>query len=595
MPKEKYRKAFFSGKNLPDWLRAHLSDSQRYFVFWVLAGLLCGLAAVMFRLSIEGILKTIKSFAAEFGVLESSLIMILFPALGGLVAGLIIFKIEPTAAGSGIPQTKARYYQDFGVFKLREALWRFIVGAISVGSGMSLGPEGPTVHLCSAISSWIGQKFGLAKKRIQSMVPVGAGAGIAAAFNAPMAAMFFVFEELLSDFSTKSLFGILVAVVISSIVERTILGESPVLNATLPSFSTDWWMILCLPLAIVSALFGHLFVRLLLKSRAKFREYNMIPVWAKPGIGGLAVGILGVTVLLSTNQDGVFGIGYATLNDTINGKNLVLFALILLFFGKFFATILAFASGGSGGLFAPALFLGGILGAIVGVIGQMFFGYDSTVVGALSLLGMGSFFAAVNRCPMTSFMIIFEMTQNYSIMLPLMLGNMISYLLASKWQTIALYDSLLLQDNISLKKMPSYMGEQDWRNLPIQTIMTFDCIKALCGDTAKQSLEKLKEFKHHAYPVVNDDKKLLGMITHHELEEYARENSPKTIKEIIRRQKLITVHPEQSIRDVAKILVVEDVMQAPVVNPTRPDRLLGIVTLHDVARQQNAIEDAMER
>jgi CIC family chloride channel protein len=588
------KQILFKGKNLPDWLRVHLSDSQRYFIFWAIAGLLSGFAAVFFRLSIEGLLKSIKVFADGFGIVGSSAILIVSPAIGGLIAGLIILKIEPNAAGSGIPQTKARYYRNFGVFKLREAVWRFVVGAISVGSGMSLGPEGPTVHICSAISSWIGQKFGLAKKRVQGMVPVGAAAGIAAAFNAPMAAMFFVFEELLDDFSSKALFGILVAVVISSIVERTILGESPVLNTVLPTFTTDWWMVLCIPLALVSALFGHLFVRSLLTLRMKFRESNLVPVWAKPALGGLAVGMLGVTVLLLTDQDGVFGIGYGDLNRTINGQGVLLTGLLLLFFGKFFATIIAYTSGGSGGLFAPALFLGGILGAIVGVIGQMFFHFDSNVVGALALLGMGSFFAAVNRCPMTSFMIIFEMTQNYSIMLPLMMGNMLAYLLASKWQPVALYDSLLLQDNISLKKMPAYRGEQDWRNLPVQTIMTFDCVKVRSHENAMQSLERVEGLKHHAYPVVVGEK-LLGMITHHELEDYARENNQKTIHDIIGHQKLITVNPDQSIRDVAKTLVIEDVLQAPVVSPTRPEKLLGLITLHDIARQQNAIEESMGR
>jgi len=269
--------------------------------------------------------------------------------------------------------------------------------------------------------------------------------------------------------------------------------------------------------------------------------------------------------------------------------------LIPLLIGKFVATIFAYASGGSGGLFAPALFIGGILGAILGVLGQGIIGYDNDVVGALALLGMGAFFAAVIRCPMTSFMIIFEMTQNYTLMLPLMMGNMLAYLLASKWQPVALYDSLLLQDNISLKKMPAYMGEQDWRNLPVQTIMTFDCVKVRSHENPMQSLERIKGFKHHAYPVVIGEKKLLGMITHHELEDYARDNCQKSIHEIIGEQKLVTVYPEQSIRDVAKTLVLEDVLQAPVVSPTRPEKLLGLVTLHDIARQQNAIEETMGR
>lgn len=584
-------------RSLPEWMRARMSDTQRYFLFWIIAGLLCGLAAVGFHLAIDWIFLLVKDLAhfTGGGGVGTYLIFLLAPVFGGLLTGLLMQTVAPEAVGSGIPLTKARYYRDFGIFSMREALGRFVVGALSTGSGMSLGREGPTVHICAAIASQVGQVFGLAKKRVQAMVPVGMAAGISAAFNTPMAAMFFVYEELLGDFSTKSLFGILVAVVLASIVERSILGEHPVFDLVLPAFHTDWWMLVCLPLGVLAAVCGHGFVRSVLFLRERIRQHRLLPLWLRPALGGLAVGISGTAVLYFTGHLGVFGIGYADLSATLNGQMTGLAVLLALFIGKAFATIAAYACGASGGLFAPSLFLGGMLGGIVGLLGAMLFPWDSHIVGAVSLLGMGAFFAAVIRCPLTSFMIIFEMTRNYTLMLPLMIGNGLAYLLAARWQPVALYDALLLQDKISLRKMPSYSGEQDWRNLPVQSIMTFDVVSLPAHLNPATALTALDGHRHHAYPVLDHEGLLLRMITHHELEELARSGEKNTLRELPLKRRLVTLQANASIRDAAKTLVIEDVMQAPVVSSTQARKLLGIVTLHDIARQQNAIDEAIER
>ncbi|HKJ89500.1 MAG TPA: chloride channel protein, partial [Oceanipulchritudo sp.] len=201
-------------RSLPEYLRHHFTDTQRYLIIWIVTGVACGLAAVAFHKSIDLVFRLVREAAALFGE-GNALLFYLFlglaPVVGGILTGIVLVYVEPSAGGSGIPRTKAQYYRDFGVMRLREAFYRFLVGTISVGSGMSLGREGPTVHICSAIASKIGQSFGLAKKRVQAMVPLGMGAGISAAFNTPMAAVFFVFEELLGDFSSKSFFGIFIS------------------------------------------------------------------------------------------------------------------------------------------------------------------------------------------------------------------------------------------------------------------------------------------------------------------------------------------------------------------------------------------------
>ncbi len=589
----------FRLNNLPNWLRWRFDDSQRFLLLCVCAGVLCGLVGVSFHLAIT------ELFDALFGLYEGLGVwalpaMALSPAVAGLIVGLMIRYVSPKASGSGIPQTKAAYYLEFGIIKTSEAFWRFIIGTISVAMGNSLGREGPTVHICSAVSSKLGRIFGLGKLRVQSMVPVGMGAGISAAFNAPIAAITFVFEELFeNNFSSKALGGILIAVVVAAVVERSLLGEHSALHATREVFETSWWMLICLVIGPVSGILGHLFNAMLLGLRERFKQWQSFPTWAKPALGGLCVGLLGVTVWhFGSGHHGVFSIGYDDLNAALNG-NLTWKILLLLLVGKFIATAVCYASGASGGIFAPVLFIGSMLGGLFGVLVVHFFGADPSVAAAAALLGTGAFFAAVIRCPLTSILIIFEMTQNYSLILPLMIGNLLAYMIAAKLKHVPIYDALLLQDGVSLKKLPAYRGEQDWRNLPISTIMTHDSRTVLGNLSAEQNLQRIKEdgHKHHGYPVIasESEPKLLGVVTHHELEELVAAGSKTTIGEWIADHTIIGVHPDDSIRDVANTLVIKDVLQAPVVSRKDTRRLLGIVTLHDIARQQNAIEESMER
>lgn len=431
------------------------------------------------------------------------------------------------------------------------------------------------------------------------MIPVGMGAGISAAFNAPLAAITFVFEELFdNNFSSKALGGILVAVVVAAVVERSILGEHSALGATREAFETSWWMLICLVIGPCAGLLGHVFTSLLLYLRARFKQWKRMPAYLQPALGGLAVGLIGATVWqFSNGHHGVFSIGYADLNSALNGQ-LLWQALLLLLIGKFLATAVCYASGASGGIFAPVLFIGSMLGGLLGVLMVRFFDLDPGIAAATALLGTGAFFAAVIRCPLTSILIIFEMTHNYSLILPLMIGNLIAYLIASKLRSIPIYDALLLQDGVSLKKMPAYRGDRDWRNLPISTIMTHDCLSVFGERNAAANLQRIanKGQKHHGYPVVSEHNplELLGMVTHHELDELQKNGDSNDLNEWLQGRGIIRVYPDDSIRDVANQLVIKDVLQAPVVSRKNPTKLLGIVTLHDIARQQNAIEDNLD-
>ncbi len=574
------------------WKLKHFTDSQRFVFLCVVVGVLCGFIAVGFHLAIHYVFGKMWEIFADASPLIW-LTLPLMPAVGGLFVGIALYKF-PSASGSGIPQTKAAFHNNFGLIRFRDGILRFIISTISLGTGTSLGREGPTVHLCAAVASKVGQVFGLAKNKIQAMIPVGVGAGIASAFNTPISAITFVFEELLDDFNSKALGGILLAVVIAATIARAILGENPAFQLETYTFHSYSWVFISPIVGLSAGVAGIYFVRILLAWRERVKESN-IPVIFRPALGGLAVGIIGVSVFLLTDRqhNGIFGIGYEDLSSVLAG-NIVLKAAILLLIGKFVACLLAYSFGGSGGLFAPVLFIGGMLGGCIGLLLKLFWDLDASVVGAVSLLGMGAFFAAVIRCPITSILIIFEMTLNYEIILPLMIGNMLAYYISNKYRPISVYNELLLQDKINLRNMPSFQGAQDWRNLPISAIMTHDVITISAEKTIAETLIEVKDHKHHAYPVRKNDRTLCGIITDHDMKETTWNKRGITIEEFLKTKRaLVTLTPDVSIREAARVLVQEDVMQVPVVRRKDQDRLVGIITLHDVARAQNSVADSM--
>ncbi|MDP4719874.1 MAG: chloride channel protein, partial [Akkermansiaceae bacterium] len=525
-------------------------------------------------------------------------VMLGAPTFAGLLVGLAVRFYVPDAAGSGIPQTKAAYYNKGGKISGKTGVMRFVLGSLYVGLGNSLGREGPTVHVCAAISSRIGRWAFNDPARVQSMLPVGMAAGIAAAFNAPLSALTFVFEELLDNFSMKAIGGMVIAVVVAAAVSRSILGEDPVLTAKIAEdYKTSAWMLVALPLGVAAGLIGHLFVRSTLNLRSWFRSRSVLPSWINPAAGGLSCGILGLAAFYFTGQNSVFSIGYQSLEGAFENKYSVgiIAALLVL---KFLAVVINYASGGSGGLFSPTLFLGGMLGALTGLgladvqhLGEWIpaFPNDTKVIGGCVLLGMGAMFAAVVRCPFTSLIIIFEMTGNYSLILPLMAGNMLAWQIAKHLQPISIYSALLLQDGVTLRTLPAYRGAQDYRKLPVQSIMTHEVFSLREEESPAEALKRIASegTKYHAYPVLDSEGRLVGVVTRHELDERVDEG---TMEGIYVGHELISVSLDTPIRDAANRMIVRNLQQVPVVSQADPGKLLGWLTLNDIARQQNAAE-----
>ncbi len=426
------------------------NEQQRLLAFTILAGGLCGLAAVAFHLTIgwaEALFINRANAAPGHSWIWWT---ILSPGLGGLVVGLGLTYFVPAAAGSGIPQVKVAFALRHGLVTIRETIGKFFLCAIQIGSGASLGLEGPTVQICAGVSSLLARAARLNPLYRRRMASVGMAAGIAAAFNAPIAAITFTLEELIGDLDQTMLSGVIVAAALAAVVEHSILGSTPVFHiersyALTNSSSLIWYALLGLLAAVVSVAFTDS----LLYLRLKFRAMTSIPRWVHPGIGGLATGAMAVVGLELYHLNGIAGDPYKTLTLALTGT-LPVTVMILFCVLKLAATVCSYSSGGSGGIFAPSLFMGAMLGGAVGYLDVTIFHHSADAIGAFAVVGMGAVFAGIVRAPMTSILIVFEMTNGYGLVLPLMIANMTAFALARYWRKIPVYEALLAQDGIFL-------------------------------------------------------------------------------------------------------------------------------------------------
>ena len=425
-------------------------ERQRLLAVTILAGGLCGLAAVAFHLSI-GWLEDLMINRANNAHGHSWIFWtILSPGIGGLIVGLGLTYWAPAAAGSGIPQVKVAFALRSGLVSLRETIGKFVLCAFQIGSGASLGLEGPTVQICAGVSSLMARAARLSPTNCRRMASVGMAAGIAAAFNAPIASITFTLEELIGDLDQTMLSGVIVAAALAAVVEHSILGSHPVFHITrayeLGSASSLVWYAL---LGILASLVSIAFTDGLLNLRAYFKQLKSVLKWIHPAIGGLATGALAALALYFFHLNGIAGDPYRTLELALTGT-MPLTLMLAFCVLKLAATVSSYSSGGSGGIFAPSLFMGSMLGGAVGYLDVTILHHPADSIGAFAVVGMGAVFAGIVRAPMTSILIVFEMTGGYGLVLPLMIANMSAFALARHWRPVPIYDALLLQDGIEL-------------------------------------------------------------------------------------------------------------------------------------------------
>jgi CIC family chloride channel protein len=499
------------------------TERQRLFGLTILIGGVCGLVAVAFHELIRLVERTSIDLAFAAPGDEWIPWVIAVPALGALAAGVMLHYV-PGARGSGIPQVKLAYASNVMNLRLRDSLGKFVIGALQIGTGSSLGREGPTVQICSGVAMGMGRLVGVSTQNLKLLLPVGTAAGIAAAFNAPIAAVTFTIEEIVGKLDQTLLSGVIVAAALAAVVERSILGENPIF--TIPSgYGLDHptSLVFYAALGVAAALVSIVFTDALLWLRRRFNRLARLPVWIRPMFGGAVAGIIAVAVMLTLQVGGITGGGYEVLVGALSG-NYVVEVLLVLGACKLVATVCSYASGGAGGIFAPSLFIGAMLGGAFGALDVGVFGHTHSEVGSFALVGMGAVFAGTIRAPITSVLIIIEMTGGYGLTLPLMISNMIAYGLARSVRPTPIYEALLEQDGIRLHVKK-----------PIATVIDRLSLARLALDpdhhtsfAPNQDLGRLLQMvelagRQEVFPVIDSDRCLIGIITLEDLTALADE------------------------------------------------------------------------
>lgn len=470
----------------------------------VMVGLISGLLVVFFKVSINKLFEFIQNFISQFDLSHKLLIFPLITTLGGLISGVLVFKFAPETKGSGIPFVKMVMARMGNITRVRTIVVKFLAGVAGIGTGLSLGREGPSVQLGAGAGALVGKIFKMKGTDQGKLIAAGAGSAIGATFNAPIAGTIFVLEELVNKFSASLLFPVLVATVTASSVARHFLGNNP--SFTIPYITHDLsfeGISVCIILGIVAGFLGVAFAKIIYKNNEFFEKMDKIPNWLKPAIAGFGIGVIGIFIPY------VLGSGNLSVDLLLQHK-LALSVVVLVFAVKFFVTPFCFGSGAAGGIFLPMLMLGSFLGYIVASIFNMF-GFHVDVV-VMAMIGMGAFLASVARTPITAVVMVFEMTAGYTHILPIMLSAAIADLIAEKLNHRPIYASLIVNQ---VKSQETKLLS----SLLVKNYMKTDLVCFSSNMTISMVQEKIKNYSFKTYPVKNDKNKLLGLITKSDIED----------------------------------------------------------------------------
>jgi CIC family chloride channel protein len=494
------------------------------------------------------------------------------PVIGSLAMGYLLFKYFPDARGSGVPQTKAALYARGGYISLSTVLGKFFCTSATLASGIPLGREGPSVQVGAGLSSLLGRWLGLSPEKVKALIPVGAAAAVAAAFNTPLAAVLFALEEVVGDMHAPVLGSVVLASATSWGMLRLLLGNDPLFKVPNYQLVSPWEFLIYALLGVLGGLMSVAFVKLLTKMRARFMRLPRRTVWMQPLAGGLVVGTMGWFVPQT------LGVGYGYVGMALNGGMLLKLMLLLLVL-KFFAVTAAYASGNAGGIFGPALFLGAMLGGSLGTVAHEIWPHHVATPGVYALVGMGTAFAGIVRAPMTSVVMIFETTRDYAVIVPLMISNLVSFFISSHFQPEPIYEVLAHQDGIHLPTGDD--REIEGQRRVIRAMRSPDKVLP-CAMTVNDALEEVKNSVVHAWPVT-DTVGLVGLVSRAALEKAAGDGGGAgTLEEFVKEPEFPHLHSDQPLSVALDRLGSSHLDALPVVSRADLHRLEGIVTLQDV-------------
>jgi CIC family chloride channel protein len=462
-------------------------------------------------------------------------------------------------------------YAREGRITLRTVLGKFFCTSATLASGIPLGREGPSVQVGAGIGSVLGRLLGLRSEQVKNLIPVGAAAAIAAAFNTPLAAVLFALEEIVGDLNAPVMGAVVLASATAWMVLRVLLGNHPLFKVPQYELVHPAEFAVYAVLGVAGGLVSAAFTKLLLGMRARFLRFPQKTVWFQPVVGWLLVGLVGWFV------PQVLGVGYGYVGDALNG-NMAFKMMLLLVVLKLLTVTTSYASGNAGGIFGPALFIGAMLGGTVGTVAHHLFPAYTATPGAYALVGMGAAFAGIVRAPMTSVLMIFEMTQDYAVIVPLMIANLVSLFIASRLQHEPIYEALAVQDGIHL---PSGKTRQRSGQRQVVRIMRTASQLLPAETTVREALDRVRSSEFQTW-LVTDRRGVVGVINLSWLEREMAEGADKKLGELVDALAFPHVHPDQGLDLALERMGTNQIEILPVVNRADMHKLEGIVTLRDV-------------
>lgn len=555
-------------------------NSQWIMMFVALdIGIITGLSSVLFRYMILGagegyswIAKNVFFFLPSYGS------AILIPVIAGLIVGPLTYYVAKESRGTGIPEVMEAVAVKCGIIKIKVTITKIFATAASLGAGLSAGREGPIIQIGSGLGSFVGQITRMNAVKIKTCLACGAAAGIAATFNTPLAGVIFAQEVILGKFLPNSFFSIVISAVSASVVSARFFGSNPAFKVQEYLSGQPVELLFYVVLGILAAIVGTLFVKIMYKSEDLFDKLNYLPNWLKPALGGLIVGIIGIQF------PEALGIGYDTITAIFN-QEFLLTSLLVFILIKIVLTSVTLSSGFSGGIFAPSLVMGAALGQAVGLTVNLIFPELGVNPATYAIVGMGAVLAGTIQAPLTALLIIFEMTHNYNIVLPLMISVVFSAIIFSRLNKgKSIFTMKLIKRGVNIK---SGKDVNIMKDIFVKDIMISNVETCRDYDKASKVIQMMHDTKHNGYPVLNAKDELIGIITLQDIREAPVEGIMELSISKLMSRKLITAFPNDTLDEVFTKLSTNDIGHIPIVSEEKMNKLVGVITKSDLIKAYN--------